>query len=140
MRTFVFIAAALAIMTTCASATYLSGQGTVLVNDQPVPANAEVVPGDRVKAVSAPVNIVYGNGAVVTVEPGHTVVVRGHDPENCIVAPPGSNGMGCPEIGMFAGGMSNSAALGVGAAVAVGVGAAIVLTNNGSSQSSPVSP
>ena len=66
-----------------AQAAYLSDvQGLVLVNNQPVAANTniEVVPGDRVKAVSGSVKVVYSNGAIVPVAAGDTLVVLANGP------------------------------------------------------------
>ena len=97
MRKSVFAGAVAAIVTTGASAAYLSDvHGTVLVNGLAVPPNAEVMPGDRVKAVSGPASIVYRSGKVVTVRPGQTVVVLGYAVETYIVAPPGSSGPNSP--------------------------------------------
>lgn len=59
-----------------AQAAYLSDiQGAVLVNNQPAKGDTQVSPGDRVKALTGSVKVVYNNGAVVPVTAGQTVVV-----------------------------------------------------------------
>jgi hypothetical protein len=138
LRAFILAAAAAAIMTTSAPAAYLSGaKGTVLVNDQPVPANAEVAAGDRVKPLSAPVNIVYNDKTFVTVPPGQTTIVLGNNVVNYTVAPAGSSGPGSPEAILFAGGICASIGLVAGAVVG---GAVALLTNSLSKQPKPANP
>jgi hypothetical protein len=98
VRTSAVIALALAIMINGASAAQLSDvQGGVQVNDLAVPVNAGLAPGDRVKAISRPLKIVYNNGTAVTVLPGQIAVVQEYDPHSYIVAPPDSSGAGSPE-------------------------------------------
>jgi len=75
-RKLVSAAVIMAMMATNAHAAYLSDiQGAVLVNNQPVTSNIEVTPGDRVKAVTGSVKVVYNNGTTVPVTVGETVVV-----------------------------------------------------------------
>jgi hypothetical protein len=135
VRKAILAAAALALMTGGASAAYLSGgHGSVLVNGQPVPANAELVPGDRVKAVSAQVKIVYANGAVDIVNPGQTAVVRQNAADVRVVTPEGSSGPASPQTSSGFGIDTTVALIGAGV-VATGVGVGLLIAN-----SSPASP
>jgi hypothetical protein len=139
LRTFAFIAAAVAIMTTSAPAAYLSGaKGTVLVNDRPAPANAEVAAGDRVKPLTSPVNIVCNNRVVATVQPGETAVVLCASSASYTQAPAGSSGSGSPDAILFANGISTNAVMAAGALAAGGATAVILLSGN--SDSKPSSP
>jgi hypothetical protein len=104
------------------------------VNGQPVPANAELVPGDRVKAVTAPVKIVYANGAVDIVNQGQTAVVRQNAQDVRVIAPEGSSGSGSPQTSSVLG-IDTTVALAGAGVVAAAVGVAILV-----SDSKPASP
>ncbi len=79
-RKLVSAAIIIAMAATNAHAAYLSDiQGAVLVNNQPVTSNVEVAPGDRVKAITGSVKVVYNNGTAVPVTAGETVVVLASD-------------------------------------------------------------
>ena len=138
-RVSILAAAVLAITAASASAAYLTDiQGAVLVNNHEQ-AGKEVQPGDRVKAVTGTVKIVYNNGAIVNVSPGQTAVVLANAPERTCPpdgSPRDSKGY-CPEGGSYSLGTSATAGLAIGAAVAGGVGLAVALSNNSSQHASP---
>jgi hypothetical protein len=117
-------------MTTGAQAVHLSDMdGPVLINGKKVAVSSNVVAGDRVKAVSGSVKIVYDNGAVVSVPKGQTVVVLQTPPD----PPVQSSNAGSMESGLGFSATDGIVAAGGVGAIGVGVGV-------GSSNSNPVSP
>ena len=113
-----------------AQAAYLSDiQGAVLVNNQPAKGDTQVSPGDRVKALTGSVKVVYNNGAVVPVTAGQTVVVLASNSNSSAPPPPANTG----NSGIFDD--SNTLIIG-GLVVAGGIGLGIALSQN----NSPASP
>jgi hypothetical protein len=118
------------LMATGAQAVHLSDlEGPVLINGKKVAVSSDVVAGDRVKAVSGSVKIVYDNGSVVNVAKGQTVVVAQTPPDPPVQpSSAGSDGAGGPLAG-------TDGVVAVAGVAAIGVGVGL-----GASHSNPESP
>ncbi len=114
-----FITAAIiaAMAVTNANAAYLSDiQGAVLVNNEPAKGNTEVSPGDRVKALTGSVKVVYNNGTAVPVTAGETVVVLANAPGSSTSYKDGGEPDGIP-TGYIVGGVVVAGAVGLAIAL-----------------------
>ncbi len=118
-----------AMAATNAQAAYLSDiQGAVLINNEPASGNAEVVPGDRVKALTGSVKVVYSNGATVPVAAGQTLVVLANAPApSDPPVDPGDTGGSLGTTTIVAGGL----------AIAGAAGLAIALSGSNNKPASP---